>query len=68
MTVFIRFVDKNGYIRERFLDMIHVSDTTSSTLKQGICSILSHHNLNIQNIRGQGYNGASNMHGEWNDL
>ena len=38
------------------------------TLKQGICSILSHHNLNIQNVRGQGYDGASNMRGEWNGL
>ena len=29
---------------------------------------MSHNNLNIQNIRGQGYDGASNMRGEWNGL
>ena len=38
------------------------------TLKDGIYSLLSHNNLNIQNIRGQGYDGASNIQGEWNGL
>ncbi|PNX89445.1 repressor of the inhibitor of the protein kinase-like protein [Trifolium pratense] len=50
MAVVIRFVDKSGYVKERFLDIVHVDDTTSSTLKQGICSILSRHNLDIQNV------------------
>ena len=68
MALVIRFVDEKGYVKERFFDMIHVRDTTSHTLKEGICSILSHHNLNIQNVRGQGYDGASNMRGEWNGL
>ena len=31
------------------------------TLKNEICTILSRHYLDIQNIRGQGYDGASNM-------
>lgn len=39
---------------------VHVSDTEALTLKESIYSILSHHTLNIQNIRGEGYNGASN--------
>ncbi|XP_062093088.1 uncharacterized protein LOC133798644 [Humulus lupulus] len=38
------------------------------TLKEGIFFSLSHHNLAISNIRGHGYNGASNMRGEWNGL
>ena len=38
------------------------------TLKDEIYSILSHHSLDIQDIRGQGYDGASNMRGEWNGL
>lgn len=53
---------------ECFLDVSHVRDTTSSTFHYEICSILSHHNLNIQNVRDQGYDGASNIHGEWNGL
>jgi len=51
-----------------FLDLVHVHDTNSATLKQEICSVLSAHNLDVQNIRGQGYDGASNMRGEWNGL
>nr|AFK47566.1 unknown [Lotus japonicus] len=48
--------------------MIHVRDTTSSTLQEGICLIVSHHNLNIQNVRGQDYDRASNMCGEFTGL
>ena len=47
---------------------MHVRDTTALTLKNGICAVLSHYNLHIENIRGQGYDGASNMRGEWNGL
>ncbi|XP_071932919.1 uncharacterized protein [Coffea arabica] len=36
--------------------------------KEAIFSTLSQHNLAIHNIRGQGYDGASNMRGEWNGL
>ncbi|KAG4939289.1 hypothetical protein JHK82_045012 [Glycine max] len=55
MALGLKFVDKNEYVKDIFLDMIQVQDTTSST-------------LNIQNIYGQGCDGASNMRGEWNDL
>ena len=68
MALVIRFVDKSGFIREQFLDIIHVKDTTASTLKKEIFFVLSHHNLDVQNIMGQGYDGASNMRGEWNGL
>ncbi|KAL5133696.1 hypothetical protein HKD37_03G006986 [Glycine soja] len=36
----------------------NMQDTTSTTLKNMICSILSYHNLNIQTISGQRYDGA----------
>ena len=68
MAVVLRFVDKDGFVRERFFGLVHVSNTSAVTLKDGIYSLLSHNNLNIQNIRGQGYDGASNMRGEWNGL
>ncbi|XP_016206434.1 uncharacterized protein LOC107646792 [Arachis ipaensis] len=68
MALVVRFVDKHGFVKERLIDVVHVKDTTSATLKQEICSALSHHNLNIQNVRGQGYDGASNMRGEWKGL
>ncbi|XP_075524090.1 uncharacterized protein LOC142556515 [Primulina tabacum] len=42
--------------------------TTALKLKNAIYSYLSHYNLDVQNIRGQGYDGASNMRGEFNGL
>jgi len=68
MTLVIRFVDKEGFVRECFLDIDHVHDTSSATLKKEICSLLSSHKLDVQNFQRQGYDGVSNMHGEWNGL
>ena len=68
MTIILRFVDKEGFIKERFFHIVHVRDTTALTLKNKICAVLSHYNLYIENIRGQGYDGASNIHGKWNGL
>ncbi|KAK9714795.1 hypothetical protein RND81_06G120700, partial [Saponaria officinalis] len=76
MTVILRFVDKNGYIKERLFYLIHVKETNAKYLKAGpraclkgaIEECLLAHKLNIENIRGQGYDGASNMRGEWSSL
>ena len=68
MAIVLRFVDKNGFIRECFFGLVHVSDTKASTLQKAIYSVLSNYSLDIQNIRGQGYDGASNMRGERNGL
>ncbi|CAN0846519.1 Zinc finger MYM-type protein 1 [Linum grandiflorum] len=62
------FVDIKGLIQERLFDVVHVKNTTSMTLYSSICSTLSSHKFAIQNIRGQGYDGTSNMRGEWNGL
>ncbi|XP_039689659.1 zinc finger MYM-type protein 1-like [Medicago truncatula] len=68
MALVLRFVDKAGLIQERFFDVARVNDIASLTLKEAVCGILSRHNLDVSNIRGQGYDGASNMRGEWNGL
>ncbi|XP_075658882.1 uncharacterized protein LOC142628724 [Castanea sativa] len=68
MAIFIRFVDKDGFVRECFFGVVHVPNTTALTLKDEIYSVLSHHSLDIQDIRGQGYESASNMRGQWNGL
>ncbi|XLU45637.1 hypothetical protein S245_040451, partial [Arachis hypogaea] len=47
----VRFVDKHRFVKERLIDVIHVKNTTSTTLKQEICFVLSHHNLNSQNLK-----------------
>ncbi|XP_042400880.1 zinc finger MYM-type protein 1-like [Zingiber officinale] len=61
MSIVLRFVDTNGFIQERFFELVHVCDTAALTLKNTIYSTLAHYNLDVQNIRGQGYDGASNM-------
>ena len=68
MVVVFRYVDVEGFVKERFFGLIHVADTAALTLKNGIYSLLSQHCLDIQNVRGQGYDGASNMRGMWNEL
>ncbi|KAF7825267.1 zinc finger MYM-type protein 1-like [Senna tora] len=61
VALMVRFVDKNGFVKERLLDSLHVKETTALTLKKEICSSLSHHNLSTQNIQGQGYDGATHQ-------
>jgi len=68
MAIVLRFVDKDGFVRERFFELVHVSNTAAVTLQNGIYFVLSQHKLAIENIRGQGYDGASNMRGGWNGL
>ncbi|KAL4652820.1 hypothetical protein ACB092_01G259300 [Castanea dentata] len=68
MAVVFRYVDAEGFVKEFFFGLIHVVDTVALTLKKGIYYLLSQHCLDIQNIRGQGYDGASNIQGMWNGL
>ena len=68
MALVFRFVDKAGFSQERFFDLIHVANTKAMTLKDKLCSALSLNGFDIQNLRGQGYDGASNMRGELNEL
>nr|XP_020195096.1 zinc finger MYM-type protein 1-like [Aegilops tauschii subsp. strangulata] len=64
LAICIRYVDKVGKGCERFLGVVHVANTTSLSLKAAIESLLTDHHLTLTQIRGQGYDGASNMKGE----
>ncbi|XP_073298470.1 uncharacterized protein [Primulina huaijiensis] len=68
MAIVLRYVDCDGFVREIFFEVVGVDDTNSLTLKTHICIILTQHKLLIENMRGQGYDGAGNMRGEWNGL
>ncbi|XP_016730910.1 uncharacterized protein [Gossypium hirsutum] len=68
IEIVLQFADKEGFIHERFFDLVHVKDTTSLAFEKAICEVILHHCLNVDDICGQGYDGASNIHGEWNDL
>ncbi|CAN1149252.1 Zinc finger MYM-type protein 1 [Linum perenne] len=68
MAIVLRFVDQNGSVVERFLGISHVKDTKAFTLKNEIEAMLVKNGLSLSRIRGQGYDGASNMKGEINGL
>ena len=61
-------MNDKGNVVERFISLYHVKDTTSESLKNALYSILDKYTLSISRIRGQGYDGASNMRGEFNGL
>ncbi|CAN0926507.1 Zinc finger MYM-type protein 1, partial [Linum grandiflorum] len=68
MAIVLRFVDQSGCVMERFLGIAHVKDTRALTLKNEIEAMLVKNGLSLSRIRGQGYDGASNMKGEINGL
>src|SRR6185312_6246036 len=63
-----RYVNKKDKVIERFLGIKHVKETTSEALKIAVVQVLSAHGLTIAQLRGQGYDGASNMRGEFNGV
>lgn len=63
LSVCLRYIRKSGEVVERFLGIVHVPNTTSLTLKNAIESLLMEHSLTLSRVRGQGYDGASNMKG-----
>ncbi|KAL5550599.1 hypothetical protein UlMin_000775 [Ulmus minor] len=68
MVVMFHYVDKKGYVIESFIGIEHVANTTTVSLKTTIDKLFSKHRLSISRLRGQGYDGTSNMSGEFNGL
>ncbi|XP_039002711.1 zinc finger MYM-type protein 1-like [Hibiscus syriacus] len=68
MAMVLRYVDRLGVVKERFIGVVHVTDTSSLTLKAAIDSVFTDNKLSMAHVRGQGYDGASNMCGEFNGL
>lgn len=68
MTVVIRYVNNLGDVLERIFGVVHVKYTIALSLKSVIENFLFKHGLSMLKIRGQGYDGASNMRGQLNGL
>jgi len=68
MAIVLKFVDKMEFIMERLVSLIPVTSTTTLSLKKEIYSVLAKLSLSPPRIRGQGYDGASNMRGYVNGL
>ncbi|XP_039043482.1 uncharacterized protein LOC120182624 [Hibiscus syriacus] len=64
MTLITRCVDDslNTYeIKELFIKFLQVDDTTGQGLFEVLENVLNSHDLDIDNVRGQGYDNGSNM-------
>ena len=61
MSLVLCYVNKKGINIERFLGIVYVASTAALLLKCAIECLLCEHNLSLTNLRGQGYDGASNM-------
>ena len=68
IALVLRYVNKKETIIKRFLGIVHVASTTALSLKCAIECLLCEHNLSLSKLRGQGYDGASNMQGDINGL
>jgi len=66
-SVVIRYVYE-GKVEERLLSMESIEDTCSESLFATIGNTLQKNGLNMANIKGQCYDGASNMSGEHSGL
>ena len=61
-------MSKSGVVVERFLGIQHVPNRSSVALKKALLELFVKHGLLIARLRGKGYDGASNMRGEFNGL
>jgi hypothetical protein len=53
---------------ERFIGIKHVPDTRAASLKVALDGMFLAHGLSMSKLRGQGYDGASNMRGQFRGL
>ncbi|KAK4714103.1 hypothetical protein R3W88_020010 [Solanum pinnatisectum] len=68
MTIVFRYIDRMGFVMEQLIDIVHVENTSASSLKDAIFNLLVQHSLSPSSVRGQCYDGANNMQGEINGL
>ena len=67
-VVVLRYINIKGKIMECFFSLVHVSNTSALSLKVDVDDLFCRFGLSIKKLRGQGYDGASNMQGEFNGL
>ena len=63
LSLCVRFVDSKRQIREEFIEFIDVDRITGEVLFDAIDQFYQKHNLDVMDLRGQCYDGASNMSG-----
>ncbi|XP_065904945.1 zinc finger MYM-type protein 1-like [Dysidea avara] len=61
LSVCVRFLDQQNNIREEFLAFFPLERITGEAILQPILKCLQDNDIPASNMRGQGYDGASNM-------
>ena len=61
VTVFLRWVTDSLQVHEEFLGLYHVNSINAATITFVLTDIFMRFNLSIGKLRGQCYDGASNM-------
>jgi len=69
MTICIRYVDNSTFtIIEDFLGFVEMASTTGTAIKDAIKTEIEKVGLSFDFLRGQGYDGGSNMSGKNNGV
>ena len=61
LAICIRFLDSKQDIKEKFLAFLPLQRITGAAISEAILQFLADNNIPTSNMRGQGYDGASNM-------
>ncbi|XP_062576880.1 52 kDa repressor of the inhibitor of the protein kinase-like [Saccostrea cucullata] len=65
ISLCVRFYDRStGEVKEYFLGFVEADSTTGEALAETFLNTLEEYGINVNNIRGQGYDGAANMAGK----
>ena len=69
MSLVLRFVDKNFDVQEEFLGILHCkSGLSGKALSETLLGAISELKLDINDCRGQGYDGAAAVSGSKNGM
>ena len=68
LSIVIRYVNENGKVIEAVMDMVQAEKCDAAGLFEQISVILASHGIDINNLRGQVYDGCSAMAGKYMGL
>nr|XP_016477854.1 PREDICTED: zinc finger MYM-type protein 1-like [Nicotiana tabacum] len=68
LPIVLRYVNRYGSMVEHFIGIVHVRNTSVLCLKEAIVDYLAQHSLSLSYVRGQCYDGSSNMQGDLRGL
>ncbi|CAI6371600.1 unnamed protein product [Macrosiphum euphorbiae] len=68
LSLVVRYIDESGNVFERFLCFMNNVGHKAENMAEAVITILNKYNLNLNYLRGQSYDNASNMSGSYSGL